>query len=83
MCNELMKEIDVGDGVCVDFHLCQTARHAWEITLPREADSIKIIIDQHGIALYREQNETELTITPHAVRPTHSYGEFLERWVLV
>lgn len=83
MSSHISREVDVGDGVCVDFHLCQTARHAWEITLPRESDSIKIIIDQHGIALYREQNEAELTITPHASRPTKIYGEFLERWVLV
>ena len=65
-----------------DFHLIQTSRYGWEISLPRESDTIRIIINQHGIALYREMNTGEPEIVPvNGQQPIHA--EFLERWILV
>jgi hypothetical protein len=80
MCN--IDQDEVHGTEAYDFHLLQTSRFGWEITLPRESDTIRIIINQHGIALYRDLNTGEPEIVP-VNGQNRVQGEFLERWILI
>ncbi len=71
------------DGVSVDFHLLQTSRYGWELTLPREQDAIKIIIDQNGIAVYRDKSLQDFGNWPLAKPTDVERSEFMERWILL
>lgn len=71
------------DGVTVDFHLLQTSRYGWELTLPREQDAIKIIIDKNGVAVYRDKSLQDFANWP-LPKPTDSdRSEFMDRWILL
>lgn len=82
MCN--ISQVDIeDDGVTVEFHLIQTSRYGWELTLPRESDAIKVIIDQHGISVYRDKHVREIGNLPLMAPTDSERSEFLERWILV
>jgi len=82
MCN--ISQVDIeDDGVTVEFHLLQTSRYGWELTLPREFDAIKVIIDPRGIAVYRDKYAHELGNLPLRTPTDNERSEFLERWILV
>ena len=82
MCN--INQTDMNDdGLTVEFHLVQTSRYGWELTLPREQDAIKVIIDQHGIAVYRDRHTEAIGSMPLTAPTDLERSEFLERWILV
>jgi hypothetical protein len=82
MCN--ISQVDIeDDGVTVEFHLLQTSRYGWELTLPREFDAIKVIIDPRGISVYRDKHVRELSHLPLMTPTDSECSEFLERWILV